>query len=121
MAIKKLVDEIVAFRDQREWAQFHTPKNLAAALAIEAAELQEQLLWKSDSEVRDFTNSDTGHEKLSDEVADIFIYTLLFAHSAGIDLEAATRIKLKKNAEKYPVELSKGKASKYNALQGNSS
>jgi dCTP diphosphatase len=116
MELPPLVKQILAFRNERDWAQFHTPKNLAAALAIEAAELQELMLWKTDAEVADLINSKPGHGKLSDEIADVLIYGILFCESAGIDPEAAIRIKLKKNAEKYPVEKARGNAKKYRDL-----
>ena len=116
MELPPLVKQILAFRDERDWAQFHTPKNLAAALAIEAAELQELMLWKSEREVVDLINSKPGHGKLSDEIADVLIYGILFCESAGIDPEVAIRIKLKKNAEKYPVGEAKGNAKKYTDL-----
>jgi NTP pyrophosphatase (non-canonical NTP hydrolase) len=113
MALSPLMTEILAFRDERDWAQFHTPKNLAAALAVEAAELQELMLWKGEEEVDHLVSSKNGHAKLSDEIADVLIYALLFCDAAGIDPDAAVRIKLKKNAEKYPVDLAKGSAKKY--------
>jgi NTP pyrophosphatase (non-canonical NTP hydrolase) len=113
MELPALVKQILAFRDERDWAQFHTPKNLAAALAVEAAELQELMLWKGEEEVDHLVSSKNGHVKLSDEIADVLIYALLFCDAAGIDPDAAVRIKLKKNAEKYPVDLAKGSAKKY--------
>ena len=113
MELPALVKQILAFRDERDWAQFHTPKNLAAALAVEAAELQELMLWKGEEEVDHLVSSRNGHAKLSDEIADVLIYALLFCDAAGIDPDAAVRIKLKKNAEKYPVDLAKGSAKKY--------
>ncbi|MFP6899476.1 MAG: nucleotide pyrophosphohydrolase [Opitutales bacterium] len=113
MELPALVKQILAFRDERDWAQFHTPKNLAAALAVEAAELQELMLWKGEEEVDHLVSSKNGHAKLSDEIADVLIYALLFCDAAGIDPDAAVRIKLKKNAEKYPVDLAKGSAKKY--------
>ena len=116
MDAHSLISEILAFRDERDWAQFHTPKNLAAALAIEASELQELMLWKDEREVAELVASKTGHGKLSDEIADVLIYALLFCEAAGIDPEAAIRIKLQKNGEKYPVEKSKGSAKKYTDL-----
>ena len=116
MELPALVKQILAFRDERDWAQFHTPKNLAAALAVEAAELQELMLWKGEEEVDHLVSSKNGHVKLSDEIADVLIYALLFCDAAGIDPDAAVRIKLKKNAEKYPVEKAKGSAKKYTEL-----
>ena len=116
MALKALIEEIVAFRDERDWKQFHTPQNLAAALAIEAGELQEEMLWKDEVEVADLLASQQGHGRVSDEIADVLIFSLLFCEAAGIDPAASIRIKLKKNAEKYPVGRSKGSAKKYTEL-----
>ena len=120
MELPALVKQILAFRDERDWAQFHTPKNLAAALAVEAAELQELMLWKGEEEVDHLVSSKNGHVKLSDEIADVLIYALLFCDAAGIDPDAAVRIKLKKNAEKYPVDLAKGSAKKYTEFSADS-
>ncbi|MDT8342111.1 MAG: MazG-like family protein [Longimicrobiales bacterium] len=111
-----LTSEVLAFRDERDWAQFHTPRNLAAALAIEAAELQEEFLWKEDAEIAEYLASKPGHRAVSDEIADVVIYALLFAHASGIDLGAAVRKKLEKNREKYPVERARGSARKYTEL-----
>ena len=120
MELPALVKQILAFRDERDWAQFHTPKNLAAALAVEAAELQELMLWKGEEEVDHLVSSKNGHVKLSDEIADVLIYALLFCDAAGIDPDAAVRIKLKKNAEKYSVDLAKGSAKKYTEFSADS-
>ena len=117
MTLSPLIDQILAFRDERDWAQFHTPKHLANALGIEVAELQELMLWKNDQEVADLIAAQTGKGQLSDAIADVRVSCLLFCESAGIDPEAAIRIKLKKNAEKYPVEAAKGNATKYNNLK----
>ena len=114
--LSELTKEIVAFRDERDWAQFHTPRNLATALAIEVAELQEAMLWKTDSGVAELVASKAGHASLSEEIADVLIFALLFCHGAGIDPGRAVQIKLEKNAEKYPVELAKGRSVKYDAL-----
>ena len=87
MSITTLIEDVLAFRNERDWAQFHTPRHLSAALAVEAAELQELLLWKSDDEVQDLIQSSAGHEDLSDEVADVLIYALLLCDAANIDLD----------------------------------
>ena len=116
MDLQQLTERVLEFRDAREWVQFHSPRNLAAALAVEAGELQELMLWMSDEQAAGFASSKEGHARLSDEVADIFIYALLFADATGIDLAAATQIKLEKNAEKYPVDKARGSAAKYDAL-----
>ena len=117
MDLQALTNAILAFRDERDWSQFHTPSNLATALSVETGELQEELLWKTESEVADVLESQVGHGRLSDEIADVLIYALLFAHAAGIDPEEAIKIKLEKNAEKYPVDLARGRATKYDKLE----
>jgi NTP pyrophosphatase (non-canonical NTP hydrolase) len=101
-----------AFRDERDWRQFHTLKNLAAAIAIEAAELQEVLLWSSEAD--EPCSADL--EGLRDELADILIHCANFASLAGIDIASALKVKFEKNAAKYPPEKSKGSAAKYNTL-----
>ena len=116
MDLQELIAEIIAFRDERDWAQFHTPQNLGMALGIEAAELQQEMLWKTDAEVTELVASRSGHGQLSDEIADVLIYSLLFCDAAGVDPVSAIRKKLKKNGEKYPVEQSKGSAKKYTEL-----
>ena len=116
MNLQSLIDDIIAFRDERDWAQFHTPRNLAAALAIEVGELQEAMLWKDEEEVAELVASKPGHGQLSDEIADVLIFALLFCDAAGIDPTAAIRIKLEKNAAKYPVDKARGSAMKYTDL-----
>lgn len=110
MSLTELSHLIVAFRDERDWRQFHTPRQLSAALAIEAAELQEKMLWSSDREVDEYLETKEGHRAVSDELADVLIYALSFCDIAGIDPGAAVRVKLEKNAVKYPVEESRGVA-----------
>lgn len=100
--------EALAFRDERDWAQFHNAKDLAAGLSIEASELLECFLWK------DAKSADPA--KLREELADVIVYALLLAHEAQIDIPSAVRDKLAKNALKYPVEKAKGRADKYDRL-----
>lgn len=114
--LDELEREVLTFRNERDWEQFHTPRHLATGLSIEAAELQQEFLWKTDEETREYLESDRGHGAVSDEIADVVIYALLFAHAAGIDLEAAVRRKLAKNREKYPVAQARGSARKYTEL-----
>lgn len=114
--LSQLTEEILKFRDERDWAQFHTPRNLAAALSIEAAELQEILLWKSDAEVAELMTDSRIAGRLREEVADVLIYGLLLCHSANIDPAQAIREKLKANAAKYPVEKARGRSTKYSDL-----
>lgn len=115
-SLAELTEEIVRFRDEREWAQFHSARNLAAALSIEAAELQEAMLWKSDEEVQRQIADRVAAADLAREVADVLIYALLFCDRVGIDPARAIRTKLQENAAKYPAERAKGKATKYDRL-----
>jgi dCTP diphosphatase len=106
MSIEELVTSVRKFRDERDWRRFHTPKDLAAAIAIEAAELQELFLWKSgatDMEVLRQRGSE-----VEEELADIAIFLISFADVAGIDLAEAIQAKLKKNALRYPAETYRG-------------
>lgn len=113
---ESLIESILKFRDARDWKQFHTPKNLAAALAIESAELQELFLWKTDEEVSDYLDSDQGRSRLEEELADTFIYCLLLAETTGVDPAEVIRRKLEVNDQKYPADLAKGRAAKYTEL-----
>lgn len=114
--LEELLQRIVAFRDDRDWKQFHNLRNLAAAIAIEAAELQQELLWKTDAEASAMLADPATLERLGDEAADVLIFTLLLCHEAGIGPGEAIRAKLDKNAEKYPVDLARGSAKKYTDL-----
>lgn len=107
-SLSALTRQIVSFRDAREWAQFHDPKNLALALSIEAAELNEHFLWKEAGDAR--------AEGVYEELADVLIYALLLAHHYGADAGALVRDKLRVNEEKYPVERPRGRADKYTDL-----
>ena len=113
MSLPALTAKVLAFRDERNWAQFHTLRNLIVSLNLEASELLELTQWKSDAEMAAVSGTAEAQEALRDECADVLIYLLLIAEHAGIDLEAATRAKLVKNAAKYPVELSYGSSQKY--------
>jgi NTP pyrophosphatase (non-canonical NTP hydrolase) len=106
--ISALQKEALAFRDARDWAQFHNAKDLAAGLSIEASELLECFLWK------DAKSADPA--KIREELADVLVFALLLAHEAKIDIPSAMREKLAKNAIKYPVDKAKGRADKYDQL-----
>jgi len=114
--VKALTQALLKFRDERNWAQFHTLRNLIVSLNLEAAELLELTQWKSDAEIEELRHDATAHEALSDECADVLLYLLLVTERAGIDLEAAAHAKLLKNAAKYPVEKSYGSSRKYTRL-----
>ncbi len=117
MSIKALTQALLQFRDERDWAQFHTLRNLIVSLNLEAAELLELTQWKSDADMATLLHDDGTREALRDECADVLLYLLLIADKAGIDLEAAARAKLAKNAGKYPVEKSYGSSKKYTQLE----
>ena len=111
MDIKALTQALLEFRDERDWAQFHTLRNLIVSLNLEAAELLELTQWKSEEEMLGISG-----EALRDECADVLLYLLLIADKASINLEEAARNKLKKNAAKYPIEKSYGSSRKYTQL-----
>jgi dCTP diphosphatase len=113
-SIQHITKTIGVFRDEREWKQFHTPKDLAAAISIEAGELLEQFLWKTNEEVLDRVHSHK--EQVADEIADIGIFLFELADNLGMDLGEIMLKKIQKNALKYPVEKAKGKHTKYNEL-----
>jgi NTP pyrophosphatase (non-canonical NTP hydrolase) len=106
--IQKLIEEILEFRNARDWAQFHDGKNLAISLSVEASELLELFLWKKDGEV--------DINKLKDEVGDVIYSALLIAHTFKLDVAQTVRDKLAKNEKKYPVSKSKGSNRKYDEL-----
>ena len=116
MNLAALTDALLKFRDERDWAQFHTLRNLIVSLNLEAAELLELTQWKSDDEMAALADSASAREALRDECADVLLYLLLIADKAGIDLIDAARRKLEKNAEKYPVAKSYGSRKKYTQL-----
>ena len=111
-----LTATLLEFRDARDWRQFHSLRNLITSLNLEAAELLELTQWKSDVEVEALPGDPVAREALRDECADILLYLLLIANTAGIDLAVATRAKLVKNAQKYPVDKSFGSRAKYTEL-----
>ncbi len=117
MALEELTRALRQFRDERNWAQFHTLRNLIVSLNLEAAELLELTQWKNDAEMDGLLDEGARKQALRDECADVLLYLLLIADRAGIDLETAAREKLKKNAEKYPVEKFYGSSRKYSETE----
>ena len=107
---------IFAFAKERDWQQFHSPKNLSMAIAAEAAELMEHFLWSDQEASRELLLDPEKGRKIREEVADILIYTLEFANIAAIDLEAAVKEKMAENARRYPVAKARGNALKYDEL-----
>lgn len=111
-----LTTALLAFREARDWQQFHSLRNLITSLNLEAAELLELTQWKSDTEIDALPAEPRTAEALRDECADILLYLLLIADKAGIDLAEAARSKLLKNEAKYPVEKARGSRAKYDEL-----
>lgn len=105
---KEIIEALLKFRNERDWEQFHNPKDLALAINVEAGELLELFLWKNADEAN--------KEKVKEELADIFAYAFLLAEKYKFDIKDIVLEKIKKNGEKYPVDKSKGNAKKYNEL-----
>ena len=116
MDLQALTRALVKFRDERDWSQFHTLRNLIVSLNLEASELLELTQWKGDPEIDAMLRDDNRMEALRDECADVLLYLLLIADHAGIDLLAAAHEKLRKNALKYPVDRARGSREKYTRL-----
>jgi NTP pyrophosphatase (non-canonical NTP hydrolase) len=107
----------IRFRDERDWAQFHTPKDLALGLSIEAGELAELFLWKTPAQTEaELRGNPALRQRLAEELADVQIFLLYLAHAGGLDLGTAVRAKLVRNAEKYPVDKARGNSTKYTEL-----
>lgn len=112
--LKALEQKIIDFRDRRDWARFHSPKNLSQALGIEAAELQEIFLWQTSEASRIPSAAD--RDRAASEIADIFIYLTYLSRELDVDLFQAVEKKLIENERKYPVDKAKGNSRKYNQL-----
>lgn len=106
---KELQEALIKFRNERDWQQFHNPKDLALALSIEAAELNELFLWKK--------AEDADQEKIKEELADVLAYAILLAEKYNLDINEIVLNKIKRNGEKYPVEKARGTAKKYDELK----
>jgi Predicted pyrophosphatase len=105
---EEIIKELIKFRNERDWEQFHNPKDLALAINVEAGELLELFLWKN--------AQDANSEKVKEELADIFAFAFLLANKYGFDVRKIILEKIKSNADKYPVDKAKGIAKKYNEL-----
>lgn len=105
---QEIMQALLKFRNERDWEQFHNPKDLALAINVEAGELLELFLWKNHNEAN--------KEKVKEELADVFAYAFLLAEKYNLDVKDIILEKIKKNGEKYPVDKSKGNAKKYNEL-----
>ncbi len=114
--IKKLKQQVIRFRDARNWQQFHDPKNLAMGIAIECAELQELFLWKDADEVQELLGTADGEKRVSEELADVFVFLLYLSDACEVDLSEAVCRKLEVNESKYPVDKSLNSHRKYTEL-----
>ena len=110
--MKDDLKKILQFQKERDWKQYHLPKNLAISLALEAAEILELFQWTKDNEV-----PEEKKEHLKEEIADVYYYLLLLAHETGVDIHNAFQQKMEINLTKYPVEKSKGNSRKYTELK----
>jgi NTP pyrophosphatase (non-canonical NTP hydrolase) len=110
-AYQDIIDQLIQFRNDRDWEQFHDSRNLALALFLEAAELNELFLWKKDAE-----SEDVNIDRLKEELADVLAYAFLLAEKHNLDVFEIVNAKIERNAQKYPVEKAKGTAKKYNEL-----
>jgi dCTP diphosphatase len=114
--LEHLKDLTATFARERDWEQFHAPKNLSMAIAAEAGELMEHFLWSTGEKSSEQCSDPAQITKISEELADVIILSLQFANMAKIDVAAAIESKIRKNAEKYPVAKAKGRSSKYTEL-----
>ena len=108
---KETINQILKFRDDREWKQFHNPKDLAISISLEAAELLEVFQWSGSD-----TSNNNKQEKIKEELADVINYCVLMADVCGLDIDEIVQEKIRVNNEKYPVDKAKGKSDKYNKL-----
>lgn len=109
--ISQLIGQIIEFRDERDWRQFHNPKDLAISLSLEAAELLEDFQWKTSEQA-----VEANFENIKEELADVMIYALMLSHDLNLDVKEIIQEKIEKNAKKYPVEKSKGSKLKHKEL-----
>lgn len=114
--VSELKTRVLAFVRERDWEQFHAPKNLSMALAAEAGELMEHFLWATAEESRAVATDPAKRAKIAEELADVVIYALEFANATGLDVAASIEAKMVANAKKYPVEKARGRSNKYNEL-----
>ncbi|MDI5885643.1 nucleotide pyrophosphohydrolase [Cobetia amphilecti] len=114
---KQLHDAMEEFSAERDWDQFHSPKNLAMALTVEAAELQECFQWLTEAQSQELDEKQL--TAVRDEIADVQLYLIRLAGKLDVDIEAACWAKMEKNAEKYPAEQVKGSAKKYTSFMSN--
>ena len=106
------IDQVLKFRDDRDWKQFHNPKDLAISISLEAAELLEVFQWSAED-----TGMEGRTDKIREELADVLSYCILMADACGLDMDEIIKEKVKKNGEKYPAEKAYGSKKKYTELK----
>jgi dCTP diphosphatase len=114
--LAELKARVLAFVRERDWEQFHSPKNLSMALAAETGELMEHFLWATAEQSHAIATEPVKRGKIADELADVVIYAIEFANITGLDISAAIEAKMAENAKKYPVEKARGRSNKYTEL-----
>ena len=114
MAMKKLIKQVIDFRDLRDWKQFNNPKDLALSLVLEATEVLEHFQWKDGEKLEQYIKKNK--REISHELADVLYWVLTMSHDLNIDLDKAFQEKIKINGKKYPISKFKGRSEKYNQL-----
>ncbi len=112
--MKKLTEQVIKYRDARDWKQFHNPKDCAISLSLEASEVLEHFQWKSPEEMAQHIKKNK--KEIGNELSDVLYWILLMSHDLNIDIEKAFQEKMKQNAKKYPIKKAKGKHTKYTEL-----
>ena len=114
--VSELKNRVLSFARERDWEQFHAPKNLSMALAAETGELMEHFLWATPEESKEIAKDPRKRAKIAEELADVVIYALEFANATGLDVAASIESKIAANALKYPIEKARGRSAKYTEL-----
>lgn len=112
--IQSITRKLLKFREERNWQQFHNPKDLALSLVLEAAEVLEHFQWKSEREIQEYIK--THKKEIGEELADVFNWVLTISYDLDIDIVKASEAKIRSNAKKYPIKKAKGTAKKYTDL-----
>ena len=116
ITIEELKKLVITFRDERDWKKFHTPKDLAVSLSIEAAELLELFQWKTNEEIKELIKNNEKYQNVCEELADVIVYCIDLADAINADVSEIVKKKLEHNEKKYPIEKAKGSAKKYTEL-----
>jgi len=119
MDAKELQSRVIKFRDERDWAQYHNPKDLAISLSLEASELLEVFQWKNADQVEAIKSDAKIRQRIKEELGDIFIYALTLAHEFGFDPAEVVMEKVQNNEKRYPADQVRGKSDKYTAYDNN--